>query len=118
MEIGVGMLKLRYRSQYAPCELRSSADGIYFARSFASAVPAALYLASALLLGTSRLITGLPTEGEWYRSMYSVCLALVCVNFAASAHQVVATALASYMLKREKRLARRAAGRTREMQQM
>ncbi|KAI6784143.1 uncharacterized protein J7T54_004689 [Emericellopsis cladophorae] len=81
---------------------RSTADTLEFVGVFASAVAAVLYLVSAVLLGTSRLFTGPSTEDEWYRSLYTACLSLVCLNCVASVHQAVILTLVAYVRRRRR----------------
>jgi hypothetical protein len=69
---------------------------VYSLHAFSSAAIAVLYLVCEFILGTSRLITGPPTEYESYRPLFRACLATIVVSFLLAAHQAMAAAAAAW----------------------
>lgn len=76
----------------------SSTTNIYLIRTFFSFVPFVLYSVGAVILGTSRLITG-PPAWDSYRNMYVICLSIIVVSAVASLHQFMTTGIASWKLR-------------------
>lgn len=73
-------------------------SSVYAVRTVFSLIPFVFYLAGAVVLMTSRLITGPPARDS-YRDMYLIHLAIIWVSAVVTGHQTFTTGYASYKLQ-------------------
>lgn len=91
----------RFSIRRRPKGFFDSSSRVYMVQTIFSLIPAVLYFVCAIMLGTNKFMTGPPTDSS-YRPMFVACLALVCVSFIVSAHQALATGVASVHMRGSK----------------